>query len=76
MRVGANVHVPLFDQVFTPGEFVDTIADKFLTSPADSDVIFHVTFVEVAADAEPITDIPAKMPTTRDSTTDRRIKYL
>jgi hypothetical protein len=68
--------VPLFDQVLTPGEFVDTTADNFLTSPADKDEIFHVTFVDNAADTELPTGKAAKMPTISNSPTDLHIKDL
>ena len=50
--VGVNVHVPVFDHVFAPGEFVETIADKFFDSPADKNETFHVTVVDGAADNE------------------------
>jgi hypothetical protein len=50
--VGVNVHVPVFDHVFAPGDFVETIADKFLDSPAAREETFHVTVVEGAADME------------------------
>jgi hypothetical protein len=63
LRVGVNVHVPLFDQVFTPGEFVETTVDNFLVSPADRDETFHVTFVDGAADTELSTVTPTKTPT-------------
>jgi hypothetical protein len=62
---GVNIHEPLFNHVFAPGEFVETRADKFLASPAIKDETFHVTVVDGAAPAEPPTKTPAKMPTRR-----------
>jgi len=47
---GVNVQVPVLDQVFAPGEFVETIAVKFFDAPATRDETFHVTVVEGAAD--------------------------
>jgi hypothetical protein len=61
LLTGVNVHEPLFDHVFTPGEFVETRADKFLASPAFKDETFHVMVVDGAAPAEPPTKTPAKM---------------
>ena len=49
---GVNVHAPVFDHVLAPGEFVETIADKFFDSPATKDETFHVTVVDGAADIE------------------------
>ena len=49
---GVNVHEPVFDQVFTPVEFVVAIADRLLTWPAVNDDTFHVTVVDVAAATE------------------------
>jgi hypothetical protein len=72
LRVGVNVHVPFFDQVFTPGEFVDTTADNFLASPAISDETFHVTFVDGAAATEPPTATAANTPTKNNSPAARR----
>jgi len=72
LRVGVNVHVPLFDQVFTPGEFVDTTADNFMASPAVSDETFHVTFVDGAASTELLTVAPTKTPTTSSAPTEIR----
>jgi hypothetical protein len=72
LRSGVNVHVPLFDQVFTPGEFVDTTADNFLASPADRDETFHVTFIDGAAvTALPIVT-PANTPTRSNTPADLR----
>jgi hypothetical protein len=71
LRVGVNVHVPFFDQVFTPGEFVDTTADNFLASPAISDETFHVTFINGAAATEPPTATAAKTPTRSSRPADR-----
>jgi hypothetical protein len=65
LLAGVNVHEPLFDHVFAPGEFVETTADKFLASPDLKDETFHVTVVDGAAPAEPPTKTPAKMPARR-----------
>jgi hypothetical protein len=62
LRVGVNAHEPFFDQVFTPGEFVDTTAHKFLASPTAREETFQVTFVDGAADTESPTETPAKTP--------------
>jgi len=72
LRAGVNVHVPLSDQVFTPGEFVDTTTNKFLASPALRSETFHVTFVDDAADTEPPTATPAKTPIRSKTTADLR----
>ena len=72
LRVGVNVHVPFFDQVFSPGEFEDTTADNFLASPADRDETFHVTCVDGAAVTEPLTVTPTKTPTRSNAPTDLR----
>lgn len=50
--VGVSVHIPVLDHVFAPGEFVETIADKFFDSPAAREETFHVTVVDGAADME------------------------
>lgn len=52
---GVNVHEPLFDHVFTPGEFVEATADSFNIRPAVSDETFHVTIGAVAALTEGVT---------------------
>ena len=62
LRVGVNVHVPFFDQVFTPGEFVETTAPNFVTSLGARVETFQVTFVGVAADTDLLTATPAKTP--------------
>ena len=49
------MQAPVFDQVFSPGEFVETIAVKFFDAPATRDETFHVTVVVGAADI----DLPA-----------------
>ena len=49
---GVNVHEPVFDHVFTPGEFVEATADSSITHPAANDDTFHVTVVFVAAVTE------------------------
>ena len=72
LRVGVNVHVPFFDQVFTPGEFVETTVDNFLASPADRDETFHVTFVVGAAATELLTVTPTKTPTRSNIPADLR----
>lgn len=64
--------MPLFDQIFTPGEFVDTTADNFLVSPAIRDETFHVTFVDGAADAELPIVVPTKTLTTSNAPNDLR----
>ena len=46
------MQAPVFDHVLAPGEFVETIADKFLDAPAARDETFHVTVVDGAADIE------------------------
>jgi len=76
LRVGVNEQVPVFDHVFTPGEFVDTTADNFRTSPAISDETFHVTFVDGAATTEPPTVVPTKRTTTSNAPTDLREQDL
>ncbi|MTH94449.1 MAG: hypothetical protein F2940_09700 [Actinobacteria bacterium] len=64
--------MPLFDQVFTPGEFVETTADNFLASPAGRDETFHVTFVDGAADTELLIVTPTKTPTRSNIPADLR----
>jgi hypothetical protein len=44
------VQEPIFDHVFVPGEFVETMADKLLDPPATKDETFQVTVVDGAAD--------------------------
>ena len=63
LLAGVNVQEPFFDHVFTPGEFVETTADKFLASPAIREETFHDTVVLGAAPAELPTRTPAKTPT-------------
>lgn len=46
------MQAPAFDHVFAPGEFVETIADKFFDAPAAKDETFQVTVVDGAADIE------------------------
>ena len=70
------MHVPVFDQVFTPGEFVDTTADNFFTWLACKEEIFHVTFVDGAADTEPLTATAATTPTRSSNPPDLREKEL
>jgi hypothetical protein len=72
LRVGVNLHEPFFDQVFAPGEFVDTTADNFLASPADKDETFHVTFVDGVAATGPLTVAPTKIPTRSSTPVDLR----
>ncbi len=69
-QVGVNVHVPLFDQVFIPGEFVDTTARRFLVSPAARDETCQVTFVGGAAETGPAIVTPTKTPTTSSTQDD------
>ena len=69
------MHVPFFDHVFTPGEFVDTKADNLLTWPAFKEVTFHVTAFDGDAaftPTPPPTETPAKMPTRSNTPADRR----
>jgi hypothetical protein len=61
LLAGVKVHEPFFDHVYTPGEFVETTADKFLASPAIKDETFHVTVVDGAAPAESPTKTAAKI---------------
>lgn len=65
LLVGDNAQEPFFDHVFSPGEFVETTADKFLTSPAIKDEIFHVRVVVGEASTEPPTQTPANTPMRR-----------
>ena len=58
--VGVKVHKPVFDQVFTPVEFVETTVDKFTIRPALKEETFHVMFVDGAAATEPLTAAPAR----------------
>jgi hypothetical protein len=69
---GVNVHVPVFDHVLAPGEFVEAIADKFFDSPADKDETFHVTFVDGAADNELLAAKLTKATTRKKTPPDRR----
>jgi hypothetical protein len=50
---GVNVHEPLLDQVFTPGEFVETRVDNLFFSPLFNEETFQVTVVDDAASATP-----------------------
>ena len=61
------MQAPVFDHVFAPGEFVETIAVKFFDSPAIRDETFHVTVVDGAADTDLLVAKLAK--TTRRSKT-------
>ena len=66
------MHEPVFDHVLAPGEFVETIADKFLDAPAASDETFQVTVVEEAADTELLVAKPSRTTTRRKSPPERR----
>jgi hypothetical protein len=70
---GLNVHEPVFDHVLAPGEFVETIADKFFDSPATKDETFHVTVVDGAADVELLTAKLIKATTKRKTPPERRV---
>ena len=59
--VGVNVQAPVFDHVFAPGEFVETIADRFFDAPATNEETFQVTVVDGAADIDLLV---AKLATT------------
>ena len=69
---GVNVHEPVFDHVLAPGEFVETIADKFFDSPATKDENFHVTVVDGAADIELLMAKLAKATTRSKTPPERR----
>ena len=73
---GVNVHVPVFDHVFTPTEFVETTADNFTTWLAPNEETFHVTFVDGAAATEPLLVTPAKIQTKSNTPVDRMEKDL
>ncbi|CAB4601852.1 unannotated protein [freshwater metagenome] len=49
---GKKRHEPVFDHVFTPGEFVEARSDSHSFWPAVIDDNFHVTVVFVAAATE------------------------
>lgn len=65
LLLGVNAQEPFLDHVFAPGEFVETTADKFLTSPAIKEEIFHVRVVVGAASTESPTKTPANTPMRR-----------
>jgi hypothetical protein len=69
---GVKVHAPVFDHVLAPGEFVETMADKFFDSPATKDKIFHVTVVDGAADIELLAAKLTKATTRKKTPTERR----
>lgn len=70
---GVNVHVPFLDHVLAPGEFVETIVDKFFDSPATKDETFHVTVVDGAADVELLTAKLTKATAKRKTPPERRV---
>ena len=70
---GVNVHAPVFDHVLAPGEFVETIVDKFFDSPATKDETFHVTVVDGAADVELLTAKLTKATAKRKTPPERRV---
>ena len=55
------MQAPVFDHVFAPGEFVETIADRFFDAPATNEETFQVTVVDGAADIDLLV---AKLATT------------
>ena len=70
--LGVNVQEPVFDHVFVPGEFVETIADKLLDAPAAKDENFQVTVVDGAADIEPLAAKLTKEATRSNTPAERR----
>ena len=66
------MQAPVFDQVFAPGEFVETIADKFFDAPATRDETFHVTVVDGAADTDLLVAKLAKTTTRSKTLPERR----
>ena len=70
---GVNVHAPVFDHVLAPGEFDETIEDKFFDSPATKDETFHVTVVDGAADVELLMAKLAKATTSSKTPPERRL---
>ena len=66
------MQAPVFDQVFAPGEFVETIADKFFDAPATRDETFHVTVVDGAADIDLLVAQLANTTTKSKTTPERR----
>ena len=67
------MHEPVLDHVLAPGEFVETIADKFFDSPATKDETFHVTVVDGAADVELLTTKLTKATAKRKTSPERRV---
>ena len=67
------MHEPVFDHVLAPGEFVETIADKFFDSPATKDETFHVTVVVGAAVIELLTAKLTKATAKRKTPPERRL---
>ena len=67
------MHEPVLDHVLAPGEFVETIADKFFDSPATKDETFHVTVVDGAADVELLTAKLTKATAKRKTPPERRV---
>ena len=63
---------PVLDHVFVPGEFVETIADKFFDAPATRDETFHVTVVDGAADMDLLVAKLAKTTTRSKTPPERR----
>ena len=68
------MHAPDFDHVLAPGEFVETIADKFFDSPAAKDETFHVTVVVGAADIELLAAKLTKATAKRKTPPERRVE--
>jgi len=54
---GVKVHEPLLDQVFTPGDFVETRVGNLFFSPLFREETFQVTVVGDAASATPPANI-------------------
>jgi hypothetical protein len=66
------VQAPVFDHVFAPGEFVETIADRFFDAPAANDETFHVTVVDGAADIDLLVAKLARTTTRSKTPPERR----
>ena len=66
------MQAPVFDHVFAPGEFVETIADRFFDAPAANDETFHVTVVDGAADIDLLVAKLARTTTRSKTPPERR----
>ena len=60
---GVNVHEPVFDQVFTPGEFDEATRAKNFSWPAVKEYTYQFICVFVAAATEPAVTPPNKAVT-------------